>query len=224
MNRPQFLAELNQYLTFFTPDERAAVMASYMQKFDDAGETGEAALIVELGTPMRVAIDLKRRQEAGDSFDDLFGGGTAAAPDYSVETETPETLSAEPEAESGGEEPASAAEAAPGETSAESAQSLAEPPTRLSAGRIIIGVILSIVVVAVFLCIAATGALGMTAAGYFLMTGFSSLRMLTDALFLFAAGLVLGGAGLLIVWFAVWAAIRLISKLFSADSRKGDAK
>lgn len=222
MNRPQFLAELNQYLTFFTPDERAAVMASYMQKFDDAGETGEAALIVELGTPMRVAIDLKRRQEAGDSFDDLFGVGTAAAPDYSVETETPETLSAE--AESGGEEPASAAEAAPDETSAESAQSLAEPPTRLSAGRIIIGVILSIVVVAVFLCIAATGALGMTAAGYFLMTGFSSLRMLTDALFLFAAGLVLGGAGLLIVWFAVWAAIRLISKLFSVDSRKGDAK
>ena len=235
MNKPQFLAELNQYLTFFTPDERAAVMASYMQRFDDAGEGGEAALIEELGTPMRVAIDLKRRQEAGDSFDDLFGAATAAPPDYRVETETPETLAEEdlPPAASGPEGAGETADegdgTAPATEAAEAAPESAKAPApaapaKLSAGRIVAGVVLSVVVVAVFLCVAAAGALGLTAAGYFVMAGFSSLRMLTDALFLFAGGLVLGGAGLLIVWFAVWAAISLVSKLFSVNGREGDAK
>lgn len=260
MNKPQFLAELNQYLTFFTPDERTAVMASYTQRFDDAGEDGEAALIVELGTPMRVAIDLKRRQESGDSFDDLFAAEPAAAPDYSVETETPETIGEEPDTDAAQEAPTETAEnevvsAEDGETKTppaaeiseeaaekpaadESAEEKAaepedetaavetppEPPAKLSGGRIVVGVILSIVFIAVFLCVAAVGSLGLTAAGYFIMAGFSTMRTLTDALFLFAGGLVLGGVGLLIVWFAVWAAISLVKKLFTPKGGEGDTK
>ena len=242
MNKPQFLAELNQYLTFFTPDERAAVMASYTQKFDDAGEDGEAALIVELGTPMRVAIDLKRRQESGDSFDDLLGE-TGEAPAYSVETETEQSLaqddlppeaSAEPAEETASEtaddsvqeaEPADTEPTDAGEAAAVPSPAAPVPaPAKLSAGRVIVGVVLSVVLVAVFLCIAAAGALGLTAAGYAVMAGFESMRTLTDALFLFAGGLVLGGVGLLIVWFAVWAAITLIRKLFrvSGDETAAD--
>lgn len=248
MNKPQFLAELNQYLTFFTPDERTAIMASYSQRFDEAGEAGEAALLAELRTPMRVAIDLKRRQEAGDDFSDLFGA-TAEAPDYSVETETEQSLAQEtlpPEAsqEPGDDAPAESvdgeaeADEAPAPTDAEEAAAMetsvpetpAEPeaapplspapapfsaPAKLSAGRIIGGVLLTIVTAAVAICLAVAGALSLTAAGYFIMAGFRSLLTLTDALFLFAGGLVLGGLGLLVVWFALWAAISIVKKLFS---------
>ena len=247
MNKPQFLAELNQYLTFFTPDERTAIMASYSQRFDEAGEEGEAALFAELGTPMRVAIDLKRRQEAGDDFSDLFGEAPAAAPDYSVETETEQTLaqdelppeaSQEPSDDAPAEtdETAETADEAAAPTDADEAaamQAPAEPlpaepapaeplpavspaPAKLSAGRIIGGVLLTIITVAVAICIAVAGALSLTAAGYFIMAGFRSLLTLTDALFLFAGGLVLGGLGLLVVWFAVWAAVSIVTKLFRA--------
>ncbi|MGI5978136.1 MAG: HAAS signaling domain-containing protein [Oscillospiraceae bacterium] len=236
MNRPQFLAELNQYLTFFTPDERTAIMASYAQKFDDAGEEGEAALIAELRTPMRVAIDLKRRQEAGDDFSDIFGAA-GRAPDYSVETETPESLTdKDPAAEAGELRPETPEDAASGtadisadgdktaqkEASAEDAREIpakpaaqpVPPAAKLSAGRVFGGVLLSILIIAVAVCIAAVGALCLTAAGYFIMAGLKTILVLTDALFLFAGGLVLGGVGLLIVWFAIWAAICLIRKLF----------
>lgn len=239
MNRPQFLAELNQYLTFFTPEERTALMAIYTRRFDDAGEGGEGSVLVELGTPMRVAIDLKRRQEAGDSFEEIFASVTgteyAEAPAYNVETDTPETLSdeqttaAETGAQAGTETDSEENSAVPADTAAETAAGddgqqedeaagIFAPekpaPRKKSIPGIIGATLLSIVLVAIFLCVAAAGALCITAAGYFIMAGLKSLLALTDALFLFAGGLVLGGAGLLIIWFAIWAAISLITKLF----------
>ena len=242
MNRPQFLAELNQYLTFFTPEERTALMAVYTRRFDDAGEGGEGSVLVELGTPMRVAIDLKRRQEAGDSFEEIFASVTgteyAEAPAYNVETDTPETLSdeqaaaAKTGAQAGPESDSEESSAVPADTAAETAAGDEEQqeededtdifapkksvPHKKSIPGIIGATLLSIVLVAVFLCIAAAGALFITAGGYFIMAGLKSLLTLTDALFLFAGGLVLGGAGLLIIWFAIWAAISLITKLFRA--------
>ena len=233
MNRPQFLAELNQYLTFFTPEVRTAIMASYTQRFDDAGEEGEGGLIVELGTPMRVAIGLKRRQEAGDDFSELFDAA-GEAPDYRVETETPESLAQEQPDETGCEpggadelsddlaaDDAPADDAAP-ETDTQAAPAAVQPaPRKLSGGRIVGGVLGSIVVVAFALCIAAAGALCLTAAGCFIMAGLKTLLTLTDALYLFAGGLVLGGVGLLAVWFAIWAAVSLVTKLFRPASADG---
>ena len=71
MNRQQFLAELNQYLTFFSPEERAKILSDYTGKFEAAGEASEAALLLEFGTPMIVAIELKRRKESGEKFADM---------------------------------------------------------------------------------------------------------------------------------------------------------
>lgn len=241
MNRPQFLAELNQYLTFFTPEERTALMAIYTRRFDDAGEDGEGSVLVELGTPMRVAIDLKRRQEAGDSFEEIFASVTgteyAEAPAYNVETDTPETLSDEQTtaagtgAQAGTETDSEESSAVPADTAAETAaenegqraDGIFAPekpaPRKKSIPGIIGAALLSIVLVAIFLCVAAAGALCITAAGYFIMAGLKSLLALTDALFLFAGGLVLGGSGLLIIWFAIWAAISLIKKLFAVPAK-----
>lgn len=66
MSRQQFLAELTQYLTFVTADEREQILAVFDEKFDSVGPEGEASLLMELGTPMSIAIALKRRKEAGE--------------------------------------------------------------------------------------------------------------------------------------------------------------
>ena len=60
MNKQKYLAELGGLLSFLTEEDRAVVMSHYTRKFDEAGEAGEAALIQELGTPMRLAINLNR--------------------------------------------------------------------------------------------------------------------------------------------------------------------
>ncbi len=95
MNRQQFLAELSQYLTFFSPEERANVIAAYNEKFDAAGQENEYSLIAELGTPMMTAIDLKRRMESGEKIA-LACEPEATQPEalseYSVETETEASL------------------------------------------------------------------------------------------------------------------------------------
>lgn len=66
MSRDQFLAELTQYLTFVSPADRSRLVSAFAEKFDSVGTAGEAALIMELGTPMSIAIALKRRKEAGE--------------------------------------------------------------------------------------------------------------------------------------------------------------
>ena len=53
------------------------------------------------------------------------------------------------------------------------------------------------------------------------MAGLKTLLTLTDALYLFAGGLVLGGVGLLAVWFAIWAAVSLVTKLFRPATADG---
>lgn len=236
MNRPQFLAELNQYLTFFTPDERTALMAVYTRRFDAAGGDGEGGVLVELGTPMRVAIDLKRRQEAGDSFEEIFASVTgtefAEAPNYSVETEVSGACGEESgEVTDEGEAsavPADTAAETEAQNAADAALENAEPvstvapkstPRKKSVVGIIGAAILSIILAAFFLCVAAVGALCITAAGYFIMAGLKTLLTLTDALYLFAGGLVLGGVGVLVIWFAIWAAISLIKKLFAVPAK-----
>ena len=226
MNRQQFLAELNQYLTFFSPEERAMIITGYNEKFDVAGPECEASVLAELGTPMLAAIDLKRRMEAGEKID--FISGTACAvpqeeplSEYSVETETEATL-AEPDIQqaetdlSADEVEAYVEEAPTAPNKSGSAEHRAsKKPSRTKTVFALIGAtLLSIVLAALFLVIAAVGAGMLVAMSYLLLTGLKNLVYVTDALMLFGGGLVCGGFGLIIVWFAVWSAIRLISSLY----------
>ena len=84
MNKQKYLAELGGLLSFLTEEDRAVVMSHYTRKFDEAGEAGEAALIQELGTPMRLAINLNRM------------GIEAIAEAEAAAEKTPETPPAEP--------------------------------------------------------------------------------------------------------------------------------
>ena len=68
MSRKQFLVELSQYLTFVSAEDREKIVAQYEKMFDDAGDDGITALETELGTPMKQAIELKRRKEAGEKI------------------------------------------------------------------------------------------------------------------------------------------------------------
>ncbi len=66
MNKPQFLVELSQYLTFVTPEQREHIVSYYDAMLVQAGPEGESALFKQIGTPMTVAIAIKRRIEANE--------------------------------------------------------------------------------------------------------------------------------------------------------------
>ena len=271
MNRQQFLAELSQYLTFFSPEEKAQIISAYNEKFNSAGSENEAALLAELGTPMMTAIDLKRRVEAGEqiaiaSESDLKE--TEPLAEYSVETEIEETLTAEnseavpqePSEEQAEDvsssDPEAVAEAEPSEEVSEepsevpaeepvvpapevpAAKSIVptpeastektivssappveyvewvKPSRKVSVPKLIGASLLSIVITAFFLALAALGVVVLVAMSYLLLAGLKNLVYITDALLLFGGGLVCAGLGLLLVWFAVWSAGSLISSLF----------
>jgi len=214
MNRQQFLAELNQYLTFFSPDERAKIIKEFTAKFDSVGEEGEAALLLELGTPMVVAIDLKRKKESGQPVFSEYGDESPKNIEYNkvdfaaynVETETYESITAPDEVEA---KESSITEEKPVETAPK------ESPSGAKFAFALIGAtLISIPVAIIFIALAGIGIMLVVAMGYLLLTGLKSIYYLTDALFLFAGGLVSGGLGLLVIWFAVWSAISIISRLF----------
>lgn len=243
MNRQQFLAELNQYLTFFSPEERASIIASYNDRFDSAGQDNEHSLIAELGTPMMTAIDLKRRMEAGEKISftvELEAAQPEILPEYSVETETEATLDAIAEIQEttseeaepvqpeevpsivSEEPPEKAPEEAPPKPKAEPRKldtptkphEQSKPPRKISVGGLIGASLLSLVITIVFLAVAAVGIILLVAMSYLLLTGLKNLLYITDALLLFGGGLVCAGLGLLIIWFAVSSAISLVSGLF----------
>ncbi|MBP8639330.1 MAG: DUF1700 domain-containing protein [Oscillospiraceae bacterium] len=236
MNRQQFLAELSQYLTFFSPEERANVIAAYNEKFDAAGQENEYSLIAELGTPMMTAIDLKRRMESGEKIA-LACEPEATQPEalseYSVETETEASLVAIAEIQEATPVEAELAEpvTAVSEEASEEAppkpiiepQQLEyttepreknKPSRKISVAGIIGASLLSLVITAVFLAVAGVGIILLVAMSYLLLTGLKNLLYITDALLLFGGGLLCAGLGLLIIWFAVSSAVSLVSGLF----------
>ena len=84
MSRQQFIAELTQYLTFVTASEREKIVSVFNEKFDSVGPENETTLLMELGTPMSIAISLKRRKEAGEPI----VPGTEPEPDEDSAAET----------------------------------------------------------------------------------------------------------------------------------------
>lgn len=60
MNKQKYMAELAGLLSFLTEADRSTVISYYERRFEAAGEAGETELIAQLGTPMRLAIDINR--------------------------------------------------------------------------------------------------------------------------------------------------------------------
>lgn len=244
MNKHQFLAELSQYLSFLSAEDRTRVLEAYSTRFEALEPEQEFALAAELGSPMRVAIELKRRLEAGECIvekaeenadpeedsplleedssaeeaiedEDVAVAEEAPADEldlYSVETETEEALLYEetPEADA----PAVPAKAPP-----------AENAMRPSGAKLIFALIgaslLSILIAAFFLGLAAVGGGFLVAMSHLMIAGLKNLQSLTNALLLFAGGLTCLSLGLVIVWFSVWSAICLIRRIFGDARRTG---
>lgn len=251
MSRQQFLAELNQYLTFVGPEQRNDIIEYFTEKLEQVGPEHEAEALSEIGTPMSVAITLKRRLEAQESlipehytrhspkplkFDpetetkkgeaepsqaEAYPGTTepmvpqepeqeeeeAREPELTAEVE-PDTVSAEsiPEAEIDTPDP---------EESASKEKIPPEPQIerRSGFGRALaaIGItILSIVIIAFFTGIAAYGVLVCKSAMEIIISGVNAIGYLVNALMIISGGAIILAAGLLVTWFAVWAAISLI--------------
>jgi len=228
MNRQQFLAELSQYLTFFSPEEKTKIISAYNEKFDSAGPECEAAVLAELGTPMMTAIDLKRRVEAGEKIS--FGEEVSCEEtadetpsELSVETETEATLESENTEASDEPSDHSETENEPPETLPEAVAEKRKPRGAKLVFALIGASLLSLVIAALFLTIASVGIGAFTAMSYLMIAGLNNLLYLTDALMLFGGGLVLFALGLIVVWFAIWSAVSLISKLFRGACKKGSA-
>ena len=237
MNRQQFLSELNQYLSVFSAAERESVISYYSAKFDAAGADGEAALLLELGTPMMVTIALKRRHEAGlplvDESEQPQGElSPTPSEEYEMNIES-ESESSEPEAEeapnpsvteiSSEPEQAHSDEQAPGDetepqadpTHKDETQPQAAEPTPRSTGAVVSCVLLSIVTSLLALAIMGVGVYFIAVMGNFLVVALQNLNMLNNALLLFAGGLISGALGIVVVWLGLWSAIRIISKLIA---------
>jgi uncharacterized membrane protein len=59
MNRQEFMAELERQLARIDDRERDEAIAYYNEYFDEAGPENEARVIAELGSPVRVAAQIK---------------------------------------------------------------------------------------------------------------------------------------------------------------------
>lgn len=263
MSRQQFLAELTQYLTFVTPNERDKILAAFEEKFDDVGVEGEATLLMELGTPMSIAIALKRRKEAGelgDAEDDMND-----SPPDNPPPDAPETLSEEPlpisehregeytpepslrdeiPADEASDDLAPPPEAGfeelplsetpyedeprveiPGISSLGGAAHIEPEPLpprkQLTVGGAIGAAFLSIILAGIFLIPMAAGGYLLAIAANLIVGALRTMSTLTDALWLFAFGFSAAAAGLLFLWFFLWAVITIIHNLFLGKAYPG---
>ena len=66
MNRWEFMSELAKLLTGIPPEERAEALHYYENYFIDAGVENEAAIIEELGSPLKVAKMIRENLDNPD--------------------------------------------------------------------------------------------------------------------------------------------------------------
>ncbi len=60
MNRTEFLSQLAAQLSDISPDEREEALSYYREYIEDAGLENEEAILNELGSPQKVAADIKK--------------------------------------------------------------------------------------------------------------------------------------------------------------------
>ncbi len=218
MNKLQFLSELSQYLTFISPEEHALVMDEYSSKFDNVGPEGEAALLVELGTPMMIAISLKRKKEAGMPLTENVptSEGSTAAPKAGVNPSFDEACDEQAQANNSSEksqpeDPDVEDEPELGQACGSNEHEDRQP--RIKVGALISCILLSLLTAVFALGVIAVGVYFFIVMGNLLVIALQSLNLLSDSLLLFAGALVSGGVGLFVLWLGLWSAIRIISNL-----------
>lgn len=292
MTRQQFGVELRQYLTFVSPEQREQIVAYYDSLLEQVGPEGEFELFKQIGTPMTVAIAMKRHLEANEpllpedaanlpkaptmvKFEQPAAPEDEAAPAAQVARPIGEPAPAEPAAAEEAPvepapvtEPAEAApaekpdeaapadasdeaapaetpeEAAPAETQEETAapaatsaepapaKAPAEPAApaaavyekpKMTFGRFLgaIGIgIVSVCIIAFFCCVTAVGGVLLVSGAQIFMTGLGITGYLTDCLMAVGVGAAIFGVGLLVAWFAIWCAIKLIGDMIGSFNKR----
>ena len=221
INQERYLAELDRLLGFMSSWDRQAALKKYRALFAAAAD--EQALMDELGTPTKVAIELassyvptrppsalaRALEECPVALEDLLRDPGALAADLS--TPTAERL--EPETwvfEQTGleEEPAPEEDdGAPEET----------PHRRVKAGAlaaylvpaIVIGLPVAVLLVCIGLPFIAAGAALIFTAVLQALRIFGLLRLVSDMLLTGGAALIACAVGLLLCWLGLWISMEL---------------
>ena len=205
IKKEKYIAELTKLLGFMSPWDRRAEIRRYERMFDITPD--EDALIEELGTPTKVAVELAR--------------------DY-VATPPPETLDLQLPWEK--QEPAAEAETRQteekvSEIAAEVEAVLTPPPSpppqppkrELRGGGVFAFVLLTLAiglpVFAVLLCIGVPilaggiGCIGIAVEQVLHSVG--RFNLFSDLLLVWGSGLVIAGVGLLLAWIGIWISLSL---------------
>ena len=269
MNKQQFITELSQYLNFASLEEQSAILSYYKNLLETASEEEESEILSQLGTPMKLALCLRRRKDSGE---DLSHISDTCADD---EEDLPAEVSAEHNEEQSADENQPVSEVINEECTStdqepnidecaevleedngttelcgnseakseddiflesacedkkeatvlsedETVPSPSKEKNTVTAGYVfkaIGAVLLSIIIIALSLPFMAGAIFLLASMGNFIIAGLTSLHYTVEALMLFGGAFLLGAPGLLILWFFIWADIKLMSKIFSGLKR-----
>lgn len=224
------MAELDRLLGFMSSWDRQAALRKYRALF--AASEDEQALMDELGTPTKLAIELaasyvptrppsalaQALEECPVALEDLLRDPNALAADLlspapeaelpaAPESPLPETWVFDPEPE-----PADAPEPEPGEPEAPQA-----PRSRIKAGALIgylipavvIGLPVAVLLVFVGLPFLTAGAGLIFTAVLQALRFIAQLRLVSDVLLTVGAALIACGAGLALCWLGLWLSMEL---------------
>lgn len=108
MDKNTFLQQLEAELAGATPDERVAALQYYAEYFDDAGPEREKEVLAELGSPQKVASDIRAASGTEEGEGWTPPARATAQPEQSAQTGTEEAAlqapSLEPAPQEGGQE------------------------------------------------------------------------------------------------------------------------
>ena len=185
--------------------DREQVLKDYAARFDSC--ENEEALIEQLGTPTKTAIDLALRYTP-------TAGSPAGTPDAAAEPASPETPPAE---ELPLPETVSAAPAEPVPAPLPTARPAARKKRPVSPGGLIlflillllIGVPVTVAALSIGLPFLAGGAGLIAVAVPFVLRAIPVLKLIADLLLVFGSGLAASALGLLLAAFGLWLSIVL---------------
>ena len=223
------MAELDRLLGFMSSWDRQAALKKYRARF--AASADEQALIEELGTPTKLAIELaasyvptrppsavaQALEECPVALEDLLRDPGALAAEYGQGPEPApegEQLTLQPETWDFGAPEAPAA----AEDEAEDAEAAELPPRgRVRTGALVaylipaiaIGLPIAIALVCVGLPFLAAGAALILTAVLQALRFIAALRLVSDMLFTVGAALIAGAVGLALCWLGLWLSMEL---------------
>ena len=192
INREQYMAELTRLLSFMSSWDRRAALEKYDALLKEAEDP--EAMMEELGTPTRLAIDLARTYVPTAAPE-----VTEAEVTEAEEEEAPEqfALDLEPEKEQPAPEPAVVEKTRGGVLAV------------YLIPAIVIGLPVALVLACIGLAVFAAGAALIAFAVRTALPFIAALSLVSDLLLTVGAALVLCAVGLLLVWLGLWLAITL---------------